>query len=32
VTAPEGWTPADKQRLIAQCSTTFAEGCVNLSP
>jgi uncharacterized membrane protein len=32
VTAPEGWTPADTQRLIALCSPKFAEGCVNLSP
>lgn len=32
VTDPEGWTPADTQRLIALCSTKFAEGCANLSP
>ena len=27
VTAPEGWTPADTQRLIALCGKTFGEGC-----
>jgi uncharacterized membrane protein len=27
VTAPDGWTPADTQRLIALCSKEFGGGC-----